>query len=56
MNTDAFRLMFLRCELFDATKAARRLINYVALMYELYGDIGLQRRIQIGDMSEEGTL
>jgi len=51
INTEEFRLIFLRCDFFDATKAARRLINFVALMYELYGDIGLQRRIRLDDLS-----
>ena len=45
-------MMFLRCELFDITKAARRLVNFVELMYDLYGDIGLQRRTRLDDLSE----
>jgi len=53
INTDEFRIMFLRCELFNVPNAARRLINFVELMYELYGDIGLQRRIRLDDLSEE---
>jgi len=53
INTDEFRLMFLRCELFDVTKAARRLINFVELMYELYGDVGIQRRIRFDDLSND---
>ena len=52
INTDEFRIMFLRCGLFDIPNAARRLINFVELMYELYGDIGIQRRIRIDDLSE----
>ena len=52
INTDEFRMMFLRCELFDITKAARRLVNFVELMFELYGDIGIQRKIQLEDMSD----
>ena len=51
INTNEFRIMFLRCELFDVPNAARRLILFVELMYELYGDIGIQRRIRIDDMS-----
>ena len=45
--------MFLRCELFVVTKAARRIINFVELMYDLYGDIGLQRRIRQDDLSKD---
>ena len=52
INTDEFRMMFLRCELFDITKAARRLVNFVELMYDLYGDVGLQRRIRLDDLSD----
>jgi len=52
INTDEFRIMFLRCGLFDISNAARRLIDFVELMYELYGDVGIQRRIRIDDMSK----
>ena len=52
INTDEFRMIFLRYELFDTIKAARRLVNFVELMYELYGDVGLQRRIRLDDLSE----
>ena len=53
INTYEFRIMFLRCELFDVAKAARRLINFVEVMYDLYGDLGLQRRIRLNDMEED---
>jgi len=53
INSVEFRIMFLRGELFDANKAAIRLVNFVELMYKLYGDIGLQRRIRLEDLSNE---
>ena len=56
LNTDEFRIIFLRCELFVVTKAARRIIKFVELMYDLYGDIGLQRRIRLDDLSSEGMF
>ncbi|VEU45099.1 unnamed protein product, partial [Pseudo-nitzschia multistriata] len=53
VNTDDFRLRFLRCELFDVRKAAVRLIGYLELMVELYGLFALQRRVKLQDFSKE---
>lgn len=52
VNTLEFRLKFLRCELFDAAKAAVRLIKYLDLMVEMYGLFALQRKIQLTDFSK----
>lgn len=52
VNTPEFRLKFLRCELFDARKAAIRLTKFLELMVELYGLFALQRKVQLKDFSK----
>ena len=52
INTIEFRLKFLRCELFDVSMAAVRLINYLDLMVEMYGVFALQRKIKLTDFSK----
>ena len=49
IHDDEFRLRFLRCELFDATKAATRYTNYLDFVYEFWGPIALQRPIRLSD-------
>lgn len=53
VNTVDFRLKFLRCELFDASRAAVRLIKYLDLMVEMYGLFALQRKILLTDFSKQ---
>lgn len=50
LDSDELRSMFLRCERFDCHKAAIRLCHYANLMYELYSDIGLERKIKLSDI------
>lgn len=52
LNTEEFRIMFLRCDLFDCRKAAIRLCDFVDLVHELYGDVALRRRTYLTDMTE----
>jgi hypothetical protein len=52
LNTEEFRIMFLRCDLFDCRKAAIRLCDFVDLVHEIYGDVALRRRTYITDMTE----
>ncbi len=56
VDSDEFRLRFLRCELFDIEKAARRLVNYLDLItYYLPFDTGLailKRPITLADFKE----
>lgn len=56
VDTDEFRLRFLRCELFDAQKAARRLVNYLDFIaYYLPFQTGLEvlkRPIKLADFTE----
>ena len=51
INTESFRLTFLRCDYFDCVKAAKRMCSFAEIMYELYGDVGLQRRAYLSDLS-----
>ena len=47
------RLRFLRCDLFDVPKAADRMLKYLDLTQELYGDIALTRPIQLRDLGKQ---
>jgi len=53
VNTNEFRLKFLRCELFDTRRAAVRLIKYLDLMVELYGMFAIQRKVTLKDFSKQ---
>ena len=48
-----FRLRFLRCDLFDVKKAAKRLLKFLDLVLELFGDYALRRPIRLSDFSKE---
>ena len=52
IHDDEFRLRFLRCELFDATKAAIRYSNYLHFVHEMWGPIALQRPIRLSDFTK----
>eukprot|EP00536_Pseudo-nitzschia_multiseries_P000826 jgi/Psemu1/95895/gw1.10.5.1 len=44
--------MFLRCDIFDCRKAAQRIGRFAYLMYEIHGDVGLQRRPNLTDFTD----
>ena len=48
-----FRLRFLRCELFDTRKAARRMLNFLNHACHLFGPKILERPIKITDLTKE---
>ena len=50
VETRNFQLMFLRCELFNPKKAAIRLVTYLELAYETYGEVALRRPLRIDDL------
>lgn len=56
LNTNEIRIMFLRCERFDCQKAAKRICGFADLMYELYGDVGLERRTRLSDLDDDEIL
>ena len=47
------RLKFLRCENFDAPKAAKRMASFFETKLELWGDETLHRRITLNDFNED---
>jgi len=51
INTEEFRLRFLRCELFDVPKAAIRMTKFLDLILELFGEYALKRPIRLSDFS-----
>ncbi len=53
INDRDFRLRFLRCELFDASKAASRMVDFLDMVTDLFGDYVLKRPIRITDFSWE---
>ena len=46
------RLRFLRCELFNISKAAVRMLTYLDLTRELFGNVVLKRPIQLSDLGK----
>lgn len=53
INEEEFRLRFLRCELFDVSKAAARFVKYLDLILEVYGEYALRRPIRLTDLNRE---
>ena len=47
VETDSFKLVFLRCELFDAKKAALRYLRYLDLLCDVFGTVALERPLNI---------
>jgi len=52
VNTNDFRLIFLRCELFDARKTALRMLNFLNFTSDLFGQALLQRPIRMTDLTK----
>lgn len=44
--------MFLRCERFDARKAAQRIVGYLDLIRLCFGKEGLEQNIRVPDLDE----
>ena len=53
VNTVEFRLRFLRCEVFDAKKAAKRMAFFLNTVQDLFGDFALERPIRLSDFNKE---
>ena len=53
INSPEFRLRFLRADLFDANTAALKMVNFLDLISEVFGDFALRRQIQMSDFSRE---
>mmetsp|Transcript_101 Transcript_101/g.244 ORF Transcript_101/g.244 Transcript_101/m.244 type:complete len:546 (-) Transcript_101:313-1950(-) len=52
LNDPNVRLRFLRCETFDVSKAVRRLVCFLELARELFGDYVADRPIRISDFND----
>lgn len=52
VNGSDFRLRFLRCEEFDAAKAAKRIVVFLDLLFENFGLDALIRPIRLTDLSK----
>jgi hypothetical protein len=53
INSNEFRLRFLRCELFNVKKAALRMVKILELMVELFGIYALWRPINMNDFNKD---
>ena len=53
VNDVNFRVRFLRCELYDAARAAYKLVNYLESACDLFGEYALRRPIRLSDFNEE---
>mmetsp|Transcript_1263 Transcript_1263/g.2683 ORF Transcript_1263/g.2683 Transcript_1263/m.2683 type:complete len:456 (-) Transcript_1263:242-1609(-) len=49
VNTEGFRLRFLRLEFFNARKAALRIVKFLDVASELFGEFALERPIRLSD-------
>ena len=52
VESDKFRLMFLRAELFDVEKAAKRLLMFLEKKMQYFGNDALVRPLTLKDLSE----
>eukprot|EP00531_Pseudo-nitzschia_arenysensis_P003794 CAMPEP_0116149924 /NCGR_PEP_ID=MMETSP0329-20121206/19245_1 /TAXON_ID=697910 /ORGANISM="Pseudo-nitzschia arenysensis, Strain B593" /LENGTH=511 /DNA_ID=CAMNT_0003646347 /DNA_START=191 /DNA_END=1726 /DNA_ORIENTATION=- len=52
IHEDDFKLRFLRCELFDAHKAALRMALFIDLLVGIFGGYALERPIRLSDFSK----
>ena len=53
VNTDDFRLRFLRCRLFDVPKSARTMVEYLEQVEDLFGPYALERPIKLDDFGKD---
>jgi len=53
VNSNEFRLMYLRSELFDARKAAYRIVKALDFLLELFGEIAFKRKIRLSDFTKK---
>ena len=51
-----FQLAFLRCEFFDAKKAALRFSKYLELVYDLFGEEALRRPLRVDDFRSKEEI
>lgn len=49
VNDDSFRLRFLRFTLFDIQKAAEKIVTFLDIVSDLFGDFALERAVRLSD-------
>lgn len=49
VNEDSFRLRFLRFTLFDVRKAAEKIVRFLDIISELFGEFALERAVRLTD-------
>lgn len=52
IRSPEFKLRFLRATLFSVKRAALRYTRHLDLLYEFFGEVGLQRPLQLSDLSK----
>ena len=52
VQTEYFRLRFLRVERYDARKAAKRYCLNLNVLHRHYGDVALTRQLRVSDLTE----
>lgn len=53
VHSTSFRLRFLRCELYNARKAAERFLRFIEYMEEFYDAEVLERPLQMSDLQKK---
>ena len=53
IHGDDFQLRFLRADLMDPIKAAKRMVNFLDLLVEYFGPIVLERPVKLSDLGKE---
>lgn len=53
INDRDFRVRFLRCELYDAAKSARRIAAFLDVVVDLFGEYALRRPMRLSDFTED---
>lgn len=53
VNTDDFRLRFLRASLFDAQQAAKLMVKYLEVALDFFGEFALFRPVNLNDFTKE---
>lgn len=56
VKSQNFQLAFLRCEFFDARKAALRMAKYLELVVDLYGEEALFRPLRVDDFKTKEEI
>eukprot|EP00536_Pseudo-nitzschia_multiseries_P016961 jgi/Psemu1/223251/e_gw1.1312.10.1 len=53
VNTEEFRLIFLRCECFNVRMAVKRMLIYLDLIHSCFGEALLKRDISLSDLDKK---